>query len=195
MAPQVDLDDEPKRRKAVATHDYLDASGNVVDSEEEARGYRYTLKGNGKSAEWSYDKATDDERRMLSIFGVKTLCTNETSMLRNNDKLSDADKDDNAQIAAVEARLGFIRDGYWSDPDAVREGFVAVDRPKLASALVNMQIAAGKFGEDQRDAKVADALRRFEEEQGYMAKVRKVPQVAEEYAKLQGKTAVTLDDL
>ena len=52
-----------------------------------------------------------------------------------------------------------------------------------------------KFGEDMRDEKYADALRRFEEEPGYMAKVRRVPQVSEEYTRLSGKGVVSLDDV
>lgn len=189
--PEIDTDTEEKILR-VAKHEYLDSNGQTVEAEEEADGYRYTLLGNDQSAEWSYSKASEDEKRMFAIFGVKTLCTNESSQVRNKKENKGKDSDD-LQIAAVRARLELIRDGKWVD--MTREGGLAVDRPKLATALVNMQILAGKYGEDQRDAKFADALRRFEEEAGYMAKVRKVPQVADEYSKLQGKTAVTLDDL
>lgn len=192
--PQIDTDvKEAEKVERVAKHEYLDKSGAVVDAEEDAYGYRYTLLDNDESLDWSYDDATEDEKRLYCIFGVKTLCTNESSQIRNNKKLADVDKGADAQIKAVRERIALVKGGQWVD--RTREGGLAVDRPKLATALVNMQILAGKYGEDMRDEKFSEALRRFEEEAGYMAKVRRVPQVSEEYSKLQGKTAVTLDDL
>jgi hypothetical protein len=192
MAPQVDVEDEDKTR-TVAKHEYLDGEGKVVDAEEEAKGYRYTLLGNDQSVEWNYDEATEEEKRLYAIFGVKTLCTNESSQIRNNKKLSDVEKNADVQIGAVRERLALIKGGQWVD--RTREGGFAVDRPRLATALVNMQVLAKKFGEDMRDEKYADALRRFEEEPGYMAKVRRVPQVSEEYTRLSGKGVVSLDDV
>lgn len=194
MAPQVDIEPEEESSRTVAKHEYLNKDGELVDDEESAYGYRYTLTGNDESVEWSWDKASEDERRLYAIFGVKTLCTNESSQVRNFGGKAKPNKHDyDGQIKAVRDRVALISGGQWVD--RTREGGLAVDRPKLATALVNMQIAAGKFGEDKRDEKFAEALRRFEEEAGYMAKVRRVPQVAEEYSKQMGRQAVTIDDL
>lgn len=181
-------------RKAVAKHELVDANAGVVDNEESARGIKYTLLNSGKSYTWTFDEANDNERRMLALFGAKTLATNLTSQVRQKlgDKASDED-----QLNAVVERFGDIRNGTWVD--RTREGGVgrAIDKGLLAQAMGNAQLAAGKLTQDQLDAYVIKALEKLEEDAAFVRKARQVPQVADEYIRLVGKpvTTATLDDL
>src|SRR5262245_8849470 len=77
----------PKRDR-VATHEWLDQDGSVVEDEELAYGYRYTLNGVADPFEWDFSKASEPAKRMLALFGAKTLSTNESSGVRNSDKYS-----------------------------------------------------------------------------------------------------------
>lgn len=178
--------------KKVATHELVDATGAVVEYEEEARGYRYTLLANGKQANWDFDKATDDERRLMSIFGAKTLATNETSQVRNNPKGAGTPDE---QIEAVVERFALIKTGQWVDRS--REGVGAkVDLDKLATAVCTAKVEGGKLTQEQVDGgEYAATLQKLTEDVAYRAKVRKVPQVSIAYAALVGKAQVTVDDI
>jgi hypothetical protein len=166
----------------VAKHTYLDAAGNTFpeddETEENAQGYRYTLLANKENFDWQWAEASDDERRMLAIFGAKTLATNITSGARNNSKGA-ASPDE--QMQQVRERFEKLRQGTWAER---AEGGFAVDKSKLAQAVAAARQAMGKAVDT-----VENYLRRFEEEDGYMAKCRKVPEVAAEYAKLAGRGA------
>lgn len=182
---------EPTRTK-VATHELVDAAGVVVETEEEARGYRYTLLANGKQANWDYDKATDDEKRLMALFGAKTLATNETSQARNNPKGAGTPDE---QIDAVVERFALIKTGQWVDRS--REGVGAkVDLDKLAAAVCTAKVEGGKLTQEQVDGgEYAATLQKLTEDPAYRAKVRKVPQVSIAYAALVGKAQVTVDDI
>lgn len=181
----VETTTETTKRK-VADHEYLDAAGNIVDEEESAQGYRYKHLESQKDFTWQWADATDDERRMLAIFGAKTLATNETSAARNNSKGA-ASADD--QMNAVKSRFDLIRGGTWLDRERGGGGF-AIKPELLAQAINNVRQALGKAVTD-----VGELLKRIAEEPGYSAKARKVPEVAAEYARLAGRSTVTIDDL
>ena len=137
-------------RKPVAEHEYVDEQGNELPEDslqpEEAQGYTYTLKKTGDAFSWFWKEANDDERRMLALFGVKTLATNETSQVRNADKSVDSSA---AQMEALKARFALIRTGTWVDRE--REGGVRVDKDKLAEAIANVLVAQGKTDRLGRD--------------------------------------------
>jgi hypothetical protein len=181
-------------RKKVAEHNLIDAGKNVVDTEEEARGIRYTLLENGETFEWLADEASPAELNLLAIFGAKTLATNETSQARNNPKGS-ASADE--QIAAVRDRFALIRDGKWVDRS--REGGVGtrINKDALAEAICIVLVNAKK----KTDADVSNGYKatvrdRLESDAEWLAKVRKQPDVAAEYARLAGSKATTsIDDL
>lgn len=180
-------------KRKVAQHDLIDAKGEVVETEEEAQGIRYTLQENGQAMTWNFSDATEDEKRLLCIFGAKTLATNETSQVRNNPKGGgDADE----QITAVKERFAMIRTGQWVD--RTREGGVGVkiDKDALAEAICQVLVAEGKTD----DAAVAAGLKaekreRLENDAAYLRKARTVPAVALAYAKIVGKTTATVEDL
>jgi hypothetical protein len=180
-------------RKKVAEHALINA-GNVVDTEEEANGIRYTLLENSETFDWLWDDATEAERLLLALFGAKTLATNETSQARNNPKGS-ATADE--QIAAVRDRFALIRGGQWVD--RTREGGVGarVNRDYLAEAICKVLVEAGKKSDaDIASGYKATVRQRLDDDAEWLAKMRKFPPVAAAYALLAGKdSGTTIDDL
>jgi len=180
-----DTENTTVTRKPVAEHEYLDAAGNVVDDEESAQGYRYKLLENGETFAWQYAEATEDEKRLLALFGAKTLATNESSAKRNSVKGA---KSADEQIEAVRVRFNRIRnEGVWVDRSGA-PGF-AVKPELLAQAINNVKERMGKTVD------IGETMRRIAEEAGYVAKARKLPDVAAEYAKLAGRPTVSIDDI
>lgn len=190
MVKEVETDTETKRSK-VAEHDLIDAAKAVVESEEDADGIQYKLVANQKSFRWNWSEANDSERKLLAIFGAKTLATNETSQARQKD--ADAD----GQLDAVVERFGIIRAGQWVD--RTREGGVgrAIDKDALAEAIVRVLLASGKITDAQVGDTKATKRQQLEDDAAYVRKARQVPEVADEYIKIVGKPQVkaTVDDL
>lgn len=190
MVKEVETDTKVSRSK-VAEHELVDANKAVVEGEEDASGIKYTLVANGKSFTWVWDEANEPERKLLAIFGAKTLATNETSQARQKD--ADAD----GQLDAVVERFGLIRSGQWVD--RTREGGVgrAIDKDALAEAIVRVLLASGKIIDAQVGDTKAAKRQLLEDDATYVRKARQVPEVADEYIKIVGKPQVkaTVDDL
>lgn len=193
MVKEVETENEAeaKKVKKVAEHDLVDVKNGVVDSEEDADGIRYTLVANNKSFTWQWSEAEDQERRMLALFGAKTLATNERSQAFQ--KGADAD----GQLEAVVERFGIIRAGQWVD--RTREGGVgrAIDKDALAEAIVRVLLASGKITQAQVGDVKATKRQQLEDDAAYVRKARQVPEVADEYIAIVGKPQVkaTVDDL
>jgi hypothetical protein len=94
-----------------------------------------------------WDEANELERMLMALFGAKTLATNESSQIRNAKKNKGLDTS-REQLDAVLARFKLVREGEWVD--RTREGGFRVDRPKLATAAVQVKIDAGKLPESDR---------------------------------------------
>src|SRR5262245_49082790 len=159
---------KPKRDR-VAQHDWLDKDGNVVEDEESAFGYRYTINGVAEPFEWYIEKASEDARRMLALFGVKTLSTNESSGVRNSDKYSGNVED---TMAAVLARFANIEEGKWTEE---REGGVAVriDKDALAEAICRVLVAEHKKTQADIDSGHKAKIRaKLEEDPQFVRKSR-----------------------
>lgn len=184
-----DGDSETVKRK-VAKHELLDASGNVVENEEEATGIRYTLLENNQAFDFQSGLTAGERNTMLTIFGAKTLATNESSALRNNAKgAATADE----QIDAVRERFALLETGKWVD--RTRDGVgVKIDLDVMANAICNVMVAEGKYTEtDVTSGKMAEQRQKLEAKE-YLAKARKMPAFAAEYAKLRGASTVSIDD-
>jgi hypothetical protein len=184
------------KKERVAKHEYLGQDGALVDNEEEAFGTRYTLIGVDEPFEWNFSEASEDARRMLAIFGAKTLQTNESSGVRNNEKLSDEESGPEAQMAAIKERFALIADGQWAD--RTREGGVAVriDKDALAHAICLVLVSEGKKTQADIDSgHKAKVRQKLEDDPQFVKKSRQVPQVSTEYAKLVGKATASVDDL
>jgi hypothetical protein len=182
-----------KERKQVAEHALIDAGGNAVETEEEASGIRYTLLENGEVFVWQWADATEAERKLVGLFGAKTLATNETSQARNNPKGS-ATADE--QIAAVRERFALIRDGKWVDRSGGGVG-TRINREQLASAVCKVLVDNGKKTQDEIDNGYwATVRQRLDDDAEWLAKMRKYPPVAAAYALLVGKdTGTTVDNM
>lgn len=188
-----ETDESTKARRA--NHEYLGTGGNVVDDEEEAYGYRYTLIGSPEAFEWHWEQASEATRRMLAIFGAKTLSTNTASGLRNNQKKSDEDKTPEAQMAAVKQRFELLSNGQWVDTS--REGpVVRFDKDMTSEAICRVLVAEKKMSQADVDSGYKAKIRqKLEDDPAFLKKAHKMPQVQVEYAKLAGKATTTLDDL
>ena len=187
-------------KSKIAEHEYLDASGSVVDEEEAAAGYRYTLLSIGDSFDWNMAQANEAELKLLALFGAKTLATNEISQVRNNPKnaaVKNSPELAKEALEAVRARFALIRDGQWVD--RTREGGVGtrVNRDALTEALCKVLVEGGKKTQADIDSGYKATLRqRMEDDQEWLAKVRKQPDVAAAYVKIVGaKDGKTVDDL
>jgi hypothetical protein len=197
-------------RDRVAKHEYLDAEGNVVESEEAAEGYRYSMDGddadNPLVFEWYWAEANPIEQRMVAIFGVKTLATNESSQLRNNLKYktkaadgswvySDEASQEN-QMAAVKDRFAFMRKDPPQWMDRTREGpAVRIDKQALAEALCEVLVREGKKTQADIDqGHLSKVIQKFEDDPSFVKKARSVPAVQEAYAKRIGRATASLDD-
>jgi hypothetical protein len=187
-------------KSKIAEHEYLGADGSVVDDEESAQGYRYTLLSIGDSFDWQVAAANTDELRLLALFGAKTLATNEISQVRNNKKnisVKDTPEIAKEALEAVRKRFELIRDGQWVD--RTREGGVGarVNRDSLTEALCQVLVAGGKKTQADIDNGYKAMLRqRMEDDAEWLGKVRKQPDVAAAYVKIVGaKDGKTVDDL
>lgn len=178
-------------KRAVAKHELLDSSGAVVEEEELATGIRYTLLANGQAFDFQSGMEPGKRETMLTIFGAKTLATNETSALRNSTKGA-ATPDE--QIDAVRERFALLETGKWVD--RTREGVGAkIDLDALANAICNVQVAEGKYTEDDvKNEKLAKTRQKLEDDKVWARKARQHPPFAAEYAKIKGAAQVTTED-
>lgn len=191
-ALSVNLPTNKKKRAAVAEHEFVDSNGEPVDDGESAQGYRYTLLANSDTFDWYWAKANEDERRMLALFGAKTLATNETSQARNNPKGTGSAAE---QMEALRERFTMLRNGQWVDRS--REGAVTkIDKDALAEAICQVLVAKGKATESDIAGGIKAAKRQLlEDDATYLRKSRQVPEVAIAYAAIVGRQVATVDDL
>ena len=184
---------ESDKREFVADHEFIDAQGNEVEETETATGYRYTLLAiKNEPFVWQWDAANENERRMLALFGAKTLATNETLQVRNAKKNKGLDTL-REQLTALQERFKMVGEGQWVD--RTREGGFRVDRPKLATAAVNVKIEAGKLKEFDRDAEYARVLQKIEEDAEYLKRLRQIPEVIAAYAVVMGRPTASINDI
>jgi len=177
-------------RKQVAKHFLLDASANVVEDEEQAEGYRYTLLANDQSFDWLWANANDGERKMLAIFGAKTLATNETSQARNNVK-GEATADE--QMTALRERFELLRSGKWVDRSGGGVG-ARVDKDALATAIVDVAMEKGQVTEANKGTVYA-AIRAKLEDAAFVRQARNTDGVNARYAAIVGKPTKSVEDL
>lgn len=196
MAPTTETETETEvTKRKVAEHNLIGTDGVVVESEEEADGIKYDLIGGKAPFTWNWSQANETERRLLAIFGAKTLATNETSQIRNGAKTKgDPIPGPDEQIAAVAERFALLRSGQWVD--RTREGAVVrIDKDALAEAIIRVMLAAGKITDAQVGDTKAAKRQQLEDDPTYMRKARQVPEVATEYSRIVGRTTATVNDL
>jgi hypothetical protein len=181
-----------KRRQA--KHELVDAQGNVLGddgTEVEAHGIRYTLLAlTEKPFTYIYGQNADADR-MLACFGAKTLCTNETSAARNNDK---GEASPAEQMDAVVDRFSLLATGQWVD----RTGGVGakINKDALAEAICQQLVEDGKATNEQIEQGYKAKVRaKLEDDAVYARKSRTHNGVAAKYAAIVGRSSATTDDL
>lgn len=181
--------DDTKTKKAVAKHELLDASGNVVDKEELAHGVRYTQLSTGKSVDLI--PQSEIAKRMLMTLGTKTLATNEASAHRQKNG------DESDAIPDVVERFAGIENGTWLSGERTGPSW---NLPAMRDAAILALMDAGKLdGSDEAGVaakvKSLDALLTNPKA---VAQVRAVAGVLDHYNRIVGKvkpTPKTVDDL
>jgi hypothetical protein len=188
--------DEDVESKKKAEHGLLGQDGQAVDNEDAAYGVTYTLLDGDSKLEpvvWDYNAASEFARRMLALFGAKTLMTNEASGIRNNKKLPpDKRTPDKCRVAVVE-RFDLIASGKWAD--RTREAGAGIDKDAMAGAAVDYRLQEKKITAADVDSEYARIRAKFEDDAAYFKNVRSIPQVAALYAKRMGGPALTADDI
>jgi hypothetical protein len=186
---------EETSKRQVAKHILLAADGSVVEDFEKATGGRYTDIATNANIDYQL-VPNSDATRMLALFGLRTLMTNEASAVRNSKDGGTPQE----QLTAITERLALIHGtdgngGTWVD--RTREVGARYDLPTLATAAVNVLVRNGKLADtDETKGKAyAKFLESMEQDKAKVTTIRQVEGVEQEYKKLQGKTTKTADDL
>lgn len=178
------------KRKAVAEHELLDASGNIMEDgdESQAHGVHYQLKAGGDPVQVMWSDLNENAQRMFGLFGVKTLLTNISSQSRQAGRSSVDD-----QLADINARLALINTGIWVD--RTREAFKP-DPDMLVEAFAQYAVSLGKVTQEQVDSgKKAEWRQKADDNADWAKNAYSIGQVREIYAKLAGKPVKSVDDL
>lgn len=184
----IQVETEPEKRQ-IAKHSLLDSSGSSVEEMEQGTGIRYLDIASGETFDYQL-KSNSDGLRMLALFGARTLATNVASGIRN---AAGGGGDSKEQLDAIRDRFTLIDTGVWVDRS--REGGPRIDQAVLATAALNVMVASGKVAEGERDARYAKLLENWALDPKKVSVAHSIPAVRDEYAKLSGKTARTVDDL
>lgn len=169
-------------RAAVAKHELLNASGEVVKRMEEATGIRYTVIASGEKFEYQLPDATPGSAAtMLALFGAKTKATNEASRVRQ-DNGSAAE-----QLEAIDDVFEQLTGGVWRERSEGGGGS-RTDKRLLAEVLVELLGTKAQGTVDTYHA-------RLEEDKDYTRKVMSNDAIKAEYRKRAGKTGPAIDTL
>lgn len=193
----VDQNDTKTEKDRVATHEWLDKNGDVIDSRDptDAYGYRFTLEGVQEPMEFIVDSGNEFAWRTLALFGAKTKATNEASGVRNGKLKGTPDAGPENQMAAVKEFFDRLLKGEWSAPSEGGVG-VRVDKDTLCEAICRVLVSEGKKSQADIDSGHKAKVRaKLEDDPQFVRKSRQIPQVSTEYAKITGKAQATVDDL
>lgn len=181
-------------KRAVAKHYLLVANGTTTEDETKATGIRYVHLSTGRTFDYQVPQAVaGSPQTMLSIFGAKTLATNEASAMRQKEG------DNSDQVGAIEERFALVDTGQWVD--RTREGGPRTDKDLLSQAGINVMQAArvadgqAAYTAEEYAAQVASLRSKMEADAKVVTLVGKVAGVSAEYAKLAGKSTKTVSDL
>ena len=172
-------------RAGVAKHEFIDATGNVVESIDKAVGIRYTDRASAKGFDYILpDAKAGSPLTMLAIFGAKTKATNETSRVRNGKNGGQSNPTE--ELEALDEVFESITNGIWREK-AEGGGGSRTDKALLATVLIEL-LGTGAKGD------VAHYVARFEADKTYMQKVLK-SDAGVEYRSRAGKAGPAVDTL
>lgn len=129
------------KKEQLAIHEYLDASGAVVEAIEQACGIRYTDKASGGVFTFQVpNAAVGTVATMFAIFGAKTRATNAASAARQkrkNDKTFVT-----PDVDYIDSVFAETKDGQW---DVAGEGNRGprYDLDVLAEVIHDIMVAKG----------------------------------------------------
>jgi hypothetical protein len=171
--------DTPKGRK-LAEHGLLTVNGGEADDFDTADGVTYRHLRTGGEHQWSWSEGSEPERRMLALFGARTLMTNEASQVKQRHG-SEVDP-----TAAIAERFKLLASGQWVD--RTREGF-QVNLDALAASLHDELVVQGQTPDYQ---KIRDKM---ESDKEWVRKVKSNPGVNARYIEKVGRPQASLDEL
>lgn len=172
---------DTKKSRAVAKREWLNASGTVVENEEEATGVRYTELETGESVDWQSGGDAGQTATMVACFGMLTLMGNIRNTIKNGNEPSDENV-----VDAIRARIAVMDGGKWLDR-ASGAGGPKIDVAKMAAAFIEWVQTTGS---DEAKGKLQTQevyAERLETDKSYAAKVRNIPEVKIIYNRLAGK--------
>jgi len=159
---------KPPREK-VANRDYVDASGQEVEDEQDAMGVKFEHLSRGETVAVNWSDFSDDGKRLIGLFGLKTWIGN-----LFNQKLD---------IGEINDRLDKVKAGEW--PERQGMGGPRYDQNALAQA-----IATAKGSTD-----VAPFLKRVQDDSKYASMAMRHPEVLRLYNQATGRAAPDLSAL
>jgi|SRR5262245_16612073 len=193
------VDQEPEKKR-IAQHYLLDSAGAVVEDFEKASTVRYVDIATGATIDFTPTAKVGGQAVTLdpgcaalmgSLFGFRTLMTNEASAIRNSKEGGTAQE----QVGAIQDRLTLIEGGTWVD--RTREPGARWDQPTLASAMVQVMVADGSCPDEESDRNALHArlLQKMAEDEKFAGTMRQVPGVEAAYKKLAGKPTKSSADI
>ena len=164
-------------RVARAIREFIDTDGNKVEDKIDAKGARYTMRSNNRSAEMFF--AANPQTFALAALGFVTKVGNVVNTVVNG---PDQGSDDDA-MDAVDEFIEQLNGGVWREK-VEGVGTARIDKDALARAIVEVK--------PQDHAKVRE---RLENDPAFVRKVRQHTKVRELYEQYVGKPSVSDDDL
>jgi len=159
-------------REKVADRLYVDAQGDVAEDEQDAQGVKFVHldpkgeKGNPGTVAVSWSDFSDDGKRLIGLFGLKTWIGN-----LFNQKLD---------LGEINDRIDSVKAGEWPE----RQG---VGYPRYNQAALAQAIATAKGAAD-----VAPFLKRVQDDSKYASMAMRHPKVLELYNKATGRESPDL---
>lgn len=192
----VDTGAETKSGRKVAEHSYLDAAGNVVETEEQATGIRYHIISTGDTFDFQTGGKPGEPLTMLAVFGAKTLATNEASAFKQSTKSPTTPNGHyDGAIDAISERFKMIESGTFVDRSRDGVGGPKWDLDALAEAMCIVLVSSGEATQEQIDRGGKAKVREKLESKEWLAKAKKNPAVVVEYQRLAGKSVTSAAEL
>lgn len=170
---------ESKKAKA-SKREYLDANGNVTESEADARGVRYTSVAEGWTRDVMLTDLTDDMLYANAAWGLLTRIGNFTNSVRNAKGARSATAPA-TEAEAVDRMLDNLKANLWTSPSGEGVGGSGL----LAEAIVRAK--REQEGKDVDPAAIKEWLATLTKEA--RAELKKRPAIAKAFAEITAERA------
>jgi hypothetical protein len=175
---------ETAKRKKVAEHSWLGASGQVVDGIELATGIQYKDLQSGKVVAYTIPgAAAGSVMTMLAAFGARTLATNTGSANRQAVEKGESSADD---ADAITGRFADLGDGDWGAERGGGGGGFGMNVEAMGNAIIAWAT------KNKKDHKTLDEyVKKLTDEKEYRKAVKTAAggAIMAEYVKLTAKAS------